>query len=103
MGVAAIVATAGILNRDDLIEDQAVAAGKECTAVDDHIDLIRTVRDGVSSVCKLDREGCPPARKRGGYRRDVDPAVVQAFEGSQRLSGRWHHVSVNADRRWARA
>ena len=83
---------AGLLDRDDLVEDLEVAAGEEGAAVDDHVDLVGAGGDGVPGVGELDRQAGPAARERGRDAGDVDAAAAQRLDGDR------DHVGVDADR-----
>ena len=48
---------AGLLDRDDLVEDRAVVAGQEGAAVDDHVDLVGARLDRRRVLGELDRPG----------------------------------------------
>ena len=52
--------TAGGLDRDDLVEHRAVAAGQERAAVDHHVHLVGPGRDRVGDVGQLHRQADPP-------------------------------------------
>ena len=83
---------AGLLHGHDLLVDVEVAAGQEGAAVDDHVDLVGAVGDGVLHVGDLDGPAGAPAGERGGDGGDVDPAVAE------RLPGDAGEVAVDADR-----
>src|SRR3954452_3142476 len=88
---------AGLLDRDDLLEDVQVAPGQERAPVDDHVDLVGTVGHGVPDVGELHRPAGPAAGERGGDRGDVDAGA------RQRLLGDARQVAVDADRGDGRA
>ena len=91
-------AAAGLLHGGDLVEDQAVAAGEERAAVDDHVDLVGAGRDRLRRVGELDLERGAAARERRGDGGDRDEAVVGvAVRGAERLDRERHHVAVDAD------
>ena len=82
----AVGAAAGLLHGGDLVEDEAVAAGEERAAVDDHVDLVGARGDGVRRVGELDLERRAAAREGRGDGGDGDEAVVGvAVRGAERL------------------
>src|SRR4030095_4501235 len=83
----------GFLDRDDLVEHALVVAGKECTARNHHVDLVRAFRHGDAHVFELDAERCHPARKRGGDGCDLDVVVPR-----ERLARHFEHGRIYADR-----
>ena len=99
---------AGLLDGDDLLEDVEVAAGQEGAAVDDHVDLVGAVGDGVLHVGELDRAGWPARwgrrwrrRRRGSpvppsaSRGDAGQVAVDA-DGGDRGAGRVGRVGTAA-------
>ena len=88
---------AGLLDGDDLLEDVEVAAGQEGAAVDDHVDLVGAVGDGVLHVGDLHRAAGAAAGERGGDGGDVEAGALQ------RLAGDAGEVAVDADGRDRRA
>src|ERR1700689_2549060 len=66
---------AGLLDRDDLVEDLLVAAGEEAAPVDHHVHLVGAGRDRVLHVGQLDVQAGPAARERGGHTGHVHAAA----------------------------
>ena len=72
----------GLLDGHDLVVDEAVLPGEECTAVDDHVDLVGAGRDRVLGVGKLDVREQRAQRERGRDAGDLDrPAGAVLAEG----------------------
>src|SRR3954452_4037801 len=84
--------SAGLLHRDVLVEDVQVATGEERAAVDNHVDLVGAVGDGVPDVGELHRAAGAGAGGGGAQRRDAD---VGARQRPLRDVG---EVAVDADR-----
>ena len=75
---------AGLLDRDDLLEDLEVAAGEERAAVDDHVDLVGAGGHGVPHVGELDRPGWPGRWGRRWRRRRRGRRCRPAPRGARR-------------------
>jgi len=86
VGVAAGGADGG-----DFVEDAAVLAGEEGTAVDDHIDFVGSVGDGVADFGEACLEGGFTAGEGGGDTGDPDGGACECLEGG--TDERW----VDAD------
>ena len=99
MRVAAVGATARVLHSDDLVEDEAVVAGEERSAVDHHVDLVGAVAHRVARIGELHGERGAAAGERCGDGGDADESGVRVAVGSAERGDRGgHHVAVDADR-----
>ena len=97
--VGAVIAAARLLDRHDLVEDDAVVAGEEGATVDHHVDLVGAGGDRLTGVGDLDVQAGAAARERGRDRGHGHAGHAVAVSRAERLDRHRHQIAVHAHRR----